>query len=87
MNTSIKSIAAMDVAIPITGAAVNVVPNAVEGTTLCKEGATGNFVIVNVEVPPNTGMVTSFQERFSFLKIGLAMGINANMMTNTLIPP
>lgn len=77
----------MEVTIPIAGAAVKVVPNAVEGTTLCKEGAPGNMVIVNVEVPPNTGMVTNFHERLSCLKIGFAIGINAKIITNTLIPP
>src|SRR4051794_21545247 len=87
INTSRKTIAATDVTIPISGAAVNVVPKAVEGTILCKEGAPGNIVIVNVEVPPNTGMVTNFHEILSCLKIGFAIGINAKIMTNTLIPP
>ena len=87
INTSMKTIATMEVTIPISGAAVNVVPKAVEGTILCNEGAPGNIVIVNVEVPPNTGMATNFHEILSSLKIGLAIGINANMITNTLIPP
>lgn len=79
--------AAMEVAIPITGADVHFVPKAFEGTTLCNEGAPGNIVIVNVEVPPKTGMVTNFHDRFNSLKIGLAIGIYAKMTTNTLIPP
>lgn len=48
-----KTIAAIEVTIPMRGAAVRVVPKAVEGTTLCNEGAPGNIVIVNVDVPPN----------------------------------
>lgn len=82
-----KITAAIEVAIPITGAAVNLVPKALEGTTLCKDGAPGSIVMVNVEVPPNIGIVTNFHERFSSLKIGFDIGINANIMTNTLIPP
>src|SRR5690625_1010383 len=87
INMRMNKIATMEVTIPIRGAAVNVVPKDVEGTTLCKEGDPGNIVIVNVEVPPNTGIVTNFHDKLSFLKIGLAIGINAKMMTNTLIPP
>src|SRR5690625_2202120 len=56
INMRMNKIATMEVTIPIRGAAVNVVPKDVEGTTLCKEGDPGNIVIVNVEVPPNTGI-------------------------------
>lgn len=71
----------------MTGAAVNFVPKALEGTTLCNEGAPGNIVMVNVEVPPKMGIVTNFHERFSSLNIGFDIGINANIITKTLIPP